>query len=78
MPWYAVHHSLIMGVSNRSGVMRLGAADFDEDCAHGAIKASDFAGFKCRTPVFVNDVDYYERNGGSRAMARSKKTQASS
>jgi hypothetical protein len=43
---------------DRGGVARLGAADFDEDSAHGAIKASGFAAFKGPDSRIVNDVDY--------------------
>ena len=48
-----------MRIRDRAGIVRLGATNLDEDSAHGAIKASDSAGFKCGDSRSVNDVDYY-------------------
>ena len=39
---------LIVSIRHRTGITRLGATDLDEDGAHGAIKASSSATFKCR------------------------------
>jgi hypothetical protein len=47
-----------VSIRHRTGITRLGATDFDKDSAHGAIKASGSAAFKCRNSHFVNDVDY--------------------
>jgi hypothetical protein len=47
-----------VSIGDGAGITRLGAANFDEDSAHGAIKASDSPGFKCRDSSSVNGVDY--------------------
>jgi hypothetical protein len=48
-----------MAFRYRASIACLGAADFyDDSVAHGAIKASRFAGFKCRDSRSVNADDY--------------------
>jgi hypothetical protein len=47
-----------VSICDRAGIIRLGATDFDEGGAHGAIKASDSAAFKSRVSRSVADVDY--------------------
>jgi hypothetical protein len=64
-------------IGNRTGIVRLGAPDFDEDCAHGAIKASGSAAFMSHDSRSANGVDYY-RNGARRAIAAQEKTRPSS
>ncbi len=48
----------VVAFRDRAGIVGLGATDFDQDGAHGAIKASDSTGFKGRDSRSVNDVDY--------------------
>jgi hypothetical protein len=47
-----------MSIRNGAGIVRLGASDFDEDSAHGAIKASVAAAFKSHDSRSVNGENY--------------------
>ena len=58
--------SIIMSIRNGLGVVRLRAANLDEDSAHGVIKASDCPTFKSHDSRWVNDPDYYPKRRGTR------------
>ena len=64
--------SLIMSIRNGLGVVRLRAANLDEDCAHGVIKASDCPTFKSHDSRWVNDPDYYPKRRATRHHCRRK------
>ena len=66
--------SIIVSIRNSLGIVRLSAANFDEDSAHGVIKASDCPAFKCHDSRSVNDLDYYPKRGARHRCGRKNST----
>src|SRR5262245_23508767 len=57
---------IIVSIRNGLGIVRLSAANLDEDGAHGVIKASDCPTFKSHDSRWVNDADYYPKRPAPR------------